>query len=51
MCELENEIIELGAIDAPIEHLSIDEWFEEVIITFEGKEDTGNVLCKFVNEI
>lgn len=49
MCELENKLIELGAIDAPFEHLEIDDWFENVTLIFRGKEDTDNVICTFKN--
>ena len=49
MRELEKKMIELGAIDTPIEHLEIDEWFENVTIIFCGKEEIGNVIYTFKN--
>ena len=45
MNELEKEIISLGAIDAPIERLSIGEWIDYVEITFRGKGNEGMVTC------
>lgn len=47
MGKFEETMINLGAIDTPIERLGIDEWFENVIIAFQGKENIGNVVCIF----
>lgn len=47
MYKFEKKMIELGAIDTPIERLLIDEWFENVTIVFPGKENIGNVVCVF----
>lgn len=33
----------------PIEHLEIDDWFENVTLIFRGTEDTDNVICTFKN--
>lgn len=46
MHELEKKIIELGAIDTEIERIQIDNWFENVIIVFNEK-DNKEVICKF----
>jgi len=45
MHDLENKIIELGAIDAPIEVMQVNEWFQSVIITFAGNNKTSKVQC------
>ncbi|MBD5539924.1 MAG: hypothetical protein HDR00_01795 [Lachnospiraceae bacterium] len=47
MGKFEKKMIELGAIDTPIERLEIDEWFENVTIAFQGQENIGNVMCIF----
>lgn len=46
MQKSEKKIIELGAIDTEIERIHIDEWFENVIISFAGKENV-EVVCNF----
>ena len=45
MHDLEKNIIDLGAIDTPIETIEIDKWFQNVVITFSGK--SGKVHCVF----
>ena len=47
MGKFEKKMIELGSIDTPIERFGIDEWFENVTIAFQGKENIGNVVCIF----
>ena len=47
MEKFEKKMIELGAIDTPIERFGIDEWFENVTIAFQGKENIGSVVCIF----
>jgi hypothetical protein len=47
MHQLEKRIIELGAIDTPIETIKIDEWFQNVIITFISNDTIGKVKCIF----
>lgn len=45
---LEKKIIELGAIDSEITKIHIDEWFENVVIVFEGSNN-HSVICIFNN--
>lgn len=47
MCELEKEIIKLGAIDAPIDGLCINDWFDTVKITFTRNGGLGKAACTF----
>ncbi|QSX06722.1 hypothetical protein JYG23_04530 [Sedimentibacter sp. zth1] len=49
MHEIEKKLIELGVIDATIEKLDIDEWFENAKIQFFGKKESGLVTCHFLN--
>jgi hypothetical protein len=49
MHELEQKIIEFGAIDTAIDSIHIDEWFENATIAFTGKENMGKVICNFEN--
>ena len=49
MHKLEKTIIELGIIDTALEKIDIDEWFEDVIIKFMGKDEIGEVTCIFKN--
>lgn len=49
MNDLERMMIEYGAIDTEIESISIDEWFENVTITYKGINDIGKVVCDFSN--
>jgi len=49
MHDLEKKMIELGAIDNAIDSIKIDEWFENVTITYTGKDDMSSVVCSFEN--
>ncbi|WP_160680626.1 hypothetical protein [Clostridium sp. C8-1-8] len=49
MHDLEKKLVKLGAIDATIESIRIDEWFENVTITYIGSGDVGKVVCDFEN--
>jgi hypothetical protein len=48
MHELEKKLIELGAIDTTIESIRIDDWFENVTITYIGG-GASKVVCDFEN--
>ena len=47
MHELEQKMIEFGAIDTAVENIHIDEWFENATIAFIGKGNIGTVVCNF----
>lgn len=48
MHNLEKILIENGIIDAAIKSIIIDEWFENVFITFVGNS-SDNIVCNFSN--
>lgn len=48
MHDLEKKLVEIGAIDTAIENIIIDDWFENVVITFVGNS-SDTVICKFSN--
>ena len=46
---LEKNMIEFGAIDTEIKSIKIDEWFENVIITYMSCNNTDEIVCSFEN--
>lgn len=49
MHQIEKKLIESGIIDSSITSLSVDDWFENAIIKFNGEEQYGEVTCEFLN--
>ena len=47
MHDLVKRIIELDAIDTPIESIKVDEWFQRVVITFMSDSKADRVQCVF----
>ncbi|MBD5448639.1 MAG: hypothetical protein HDR28_00455 [Lachnospiraceae bacterium] len=45
---LEKQLLDYGIIDAPIESIKIDEWFENLTLTYKGNQ-MQTVFCKFIN--
>ena len=46
MNDLQNELIDLGLIDAPLITFKINDWFDNMIISFVGNNDK-TVICEF----
>ena len=46
MNNLRDELIDLGLIDAPLIEFKINDWFDNIIISFVGNND-GTVICEF----
>ncbi|GHU61384.1 hypothetical protein FACS189418_0960 [Clostridia bacterium] len=48
MHDLEKQLLDIGAIDAAIESLTIGDWFDRIEITFITRNN-NITTCKFIN--
>lgn len=47
MHNLEKTLISFGIIDSALLAFTIEDWYNKVSLSFEGKHEIGRVLCEF----
>lgn len=48
MHDLEKKLISFGIIDSALLAFSIEDWYNKVSLSFEGKHGIGRVMCEFL---